>query len=1083
MGEHEDRLLPRDLVVLNGLLGDEVANAARVLDKERWLRAEERTADLLACIQPDLPSEERRNAVVDYVQRLIMNRFSCEIFTYGSVPLKTYLPDGDIDLTVFGENEDLKGIRKVLENEEKSENAKFCVKEVQYIQAEVKIIKCLVENIVVDISFNQVGGLCTLCFLEQIDHLISQNHLFKRSIILIKAWCYYESRILGAHHGLISTYALETLILYIFHAFNNSFTGPLEVLYRFLEFFSRFNWDNFCVSLWGPIPISSLPDMTAESPLKDGGELLLTGRLLEVCSTHYTVLPGGQESQGQQFVSKHFNVVDPLRTNNNLGRSVSKGNFYRIRSAFAFGEKSLAKLLDCPKEDLIAEVNQFFMNTWQRRSANRADAPAPAIRYLQPVKDGPAEESSHSRGSANLVKSTECFPNAYRTTKSSMESLSLRQNFCTNTIGSSNFDHMERANYSNQEEQGSYSFARTQSSSVMSETPADDHSRTRHGRVVQAGGSRRKNTNLDSSNIQTVMVSFDVAPQSDIVLKSYPDNTSFTTVDKEVASVYEALELQQQEQEDMINKIASLQAHNFIGQVQIPMHFTSPHPPLPLPPFQASIGYGQRNFVTWIDPSLGSTMQFPQGFISSQPPQYISNVDTQKSNFEELTVNERSCVTLLNQESRNIGSTRCLITDTEESQTLQFDERQHSSAGHFNYAHSSRLSNSGATENNDCPNTFQQQNSGANGIIIDDRNVNMRHIPMTQVRDGPNHTKSTRYNCGRNPSTSEVENSALENEQSEWEFEAAAKAASSQEDDESGNWISTTISTTSMPEHAVSYAPLAFSHSRSQLPGYYAQAHISGANSIIPLAPMLLGDSQQKMVDGSGVLPFSFHPAGPPVPFLTMVPVCNFSDDRAIFDNSTNQVENGNGVRHFRASPSGENFNPADNYDQFDHLMNLSISEGAAPSSSEEHRPDVLNSDFAIHTPSHGPFIYSSPSLVPPAYLHGHFPMNGPGRPYSANRNFTQIMSYAPRLVPVASLQAGYSRPYGIYNRYGDESRRYQGGTGTYLPSPASFREREFSNARNQRGGYRHDRGYQADGERTRINSKARSPGRYHSSN
>lgn len=66
--------------------------------------------------------------------------------------------------------------------------------------------------------------------LLQVDHLINQNHLFKRSIILIKAWCYYESRILGAHHGLISTYALETLVLYIFHVFNNSFAGPLEVL-------------------------------------------------------------------------------------------------------------------------------------------------------------------------------------------------------------------------------------------------------------------------------------------------------------------------------------------------------------------------------------------------------------------------------------------------------------------------------------------------------------------------------------------------------------------------------------------------------------------------------------------------------------------------------------------------------------------------------------------------------------------------------------------------------------------------------------------------------------------------------------
>lgn len=68
-----------------------------------------------------------------------------------------------------------------------------------------------------------------LPLLIQVDRLIGNDHLFKRSIILIKAWCYYESRILGAHHGLISTYALETLVLYIFHRFRSTLNGPLAV--------------------------------------------------------------------------------------------------------------------------------------------------------------------------------------------------------------------------------------------------------------------------------------------------------------------------------------------------------------------------------------------------------------------------------------------------------------------------------------------------------------------------------------------------------------------------------------------------------------------------------------------------------------------------------------------------------------------------------------------------------------------------------------------------------------------------------------------------------------------------------------
>ena len=51
---------------------------------------------------------------------------------------------------------------------------------------QVRLLKCLVDNIVVDISFNQLGGLCTLAFLENMDRRIDQDHLFKKSIILVR---------------------------------------------------------------------------------------------------------------------------------------------------------------------------------------------------------------------------------------------------------------------------------------------------------------------------------------------------------------------------------------------------------------------------------------------------------------------------------------------------------------------------------------------------------------------------------------------------------------------------------------------------------------------------------------------------------------------------------------------------------------------------------------------------------------------------------------------------------------------------------------------------------------------------------
>lgn len=55
--------------------------------------------------------------------------------------MKTYLPDGDIDLTALGmpqyEDALANEVRYVLEAEEKNKDAEFEVKDVQYINAEV----------------------------------------------------------------------------------------------------------------------------------------------------------------------------------------------------------------------------------------------------------------------------------------------------------------------------------------------------------------------------------------------------------------------------------------------------------------------------------------------------------------------------------------------------------------------------------------------------------------------------------------------------------------------------------------------------------------------------------------------------------------------------------------------------------------------------------------------------------------------------------------------------------------------------------------------------------------------------------
>ena len=39
----------------------------------------------------------------------------------------------------------------------------------------------------------------------------------------------------------------------------------LQALYRFLEYFSKFDWDRYGISLNGPVDLSSLPNLTGGS--------------------------------------------------------------------------------------------------------------------------------------------------------------------------------------------------------------------------------------------------------------------------------------------------------------------------------------------------------------------------------------------------------------------------------------------------------------------------------------------------------------------------------------------------------------------------------------------------------------------------------------------------------------------------------------------------------------------------------------------------------------------------------------------------------------------------------------------------
>ncbi|KAK1398756.1 hypothetical protein POM88_008619 [Heracleum sosnowskyi] len=288
MGSHEGLSQP-DVFYPKGLLPDEAASVTRVLDLERWAIAEERITELIGYIQPNKPSEDKRNAVANYVQQLITKCFSCVQGFYHKC---------------------IESLVGVIENHK---------------LADVKME-------------------ATWAILNAIDG--ANNH----QIICLKNSVkpLWDSLDVFSNYPPIVCACLESLVRkkWVEVTCNGEVVNDAE----FKKCLGRLQERQVQLAddIEGLPKSKRLPD----PPRKDGGDLLLNKVFLRACSTVYSVFPGGQENNELPFIPKHFNVIDPLRANNNLGRSVSKGNFFRIRSAFAFGAEKLARLFDCPRENV-----------------------------------------------------------------------------------------------------------------------------------------------------------------------------------------------------------------------------------------------------------------------------------------------------------------------------------------------------------------------------------------------------------------------------------------------------------------------------------------------------------------------------------------------------------------------------------------------------------------------------------------------------------------------------------------------------------------------------------------------------------
>ena len=379
---------------------------------------------ILKRVGPNEENENERNSKFEFIKDIIANSITAKypdyipyVFTYGSFPIKTYLKEADIDITIILEDKNthqilldfsqnninntiLLLIKDSFENYNK-ENKQNIFSDMNIIYGDIILLKCQISSMALDISINNFYGLFKILFMNYIFNQInsrfprndSNNNdnlnnnkliIFKRTILLIKAWCFYEGNLMGSNIGLMASCALEILIIYMFNLYYKDIKSEVDGFFYFFNLMNNIDLENNIITLFGLISDDKFRDklFNSEKTEKDKDNNLndllnipfwyidntsnnndylinlnnIKDFLQKIINSEINLNINDNKDEKiykKIFQPKLFNIIDPLDSQNNLGKSINYHSFSKMKKAFEYMTKEIKiinkiKALDNP---------------------------------------------------------------------------------------------------------------------------------------------------------------------------------------------------------------------------------------------------------------------------------------------------------------------------------------------------------------------------------------------------------------------------------------------------------------------------------------------------------------------------------------------------------------------------------------------------------------------------------------------------------------------------------------------------------------------------------------------------------------
>jgi hypothetical protein len=150
---------------------------------------------------------------------------------------------------------------------------------------------CTIDSVSVEIVPNGRSDICFLALMEEISQLVGKKELFKRSLLLIRAWWTYEatSYVDVLSKNFFSDPVLSVLVSSVFNQYHAVIHQPLQALSIFLAEYSDIKWGEVAITLQGVVPFHSTGILENQPWLREPliSELVTSSILQKHCDFYH----------------------------------------------------------------------------------------------------------------------------------------------------------------------------------------------------------------------------------------------------------------------------------------------------------------------------------------------------------------------------------------------------------------------------------------------------------------------------------------------------------------------------------------------------------------------------------------------------------------------------------------------------------------------------------------------------------------------------------------------------------------------------------------------------------------------------